>query len=273
MKIFNLTLITKAITYCALILSCCNALANPVVSGISTNEIKINSDFNGTKILLFGAKGDAGDIIIAVRGPKKKFIITQKEKFFGIWHSGKKVVVNDIYSYYALFSTFNNIDETKEILENLEIGKNNLDFKASANLQDFRDANEGLDIKNQHYSQLKNSELQKLYDQFIENFENSQLYTIAPSKIEFLNETLFKVFINFPKNIIQGTYIVEIYLIRDDALLSFQSIPIYVSQVGINAKITDFAFNQTVVYGIFAIALALFFGWLANTIFVKIFSR
>ena len=80
-----------------LLLMPCLAKASsaPIISGISKNEIKIDSKFTGEKILLFGAKGDAGDIIIAVRGPKKKFIITQKEKFFCIWHSGKKVVVND----------------------------------------------------------------------------------------------------------------------------------------------------------------------------------
>ena len=56
------------------------AFANPIISGISTNEINIDTKFQGAKILLFGAKGDAGNVVVAVRGPKKNFVVTKKQK-------------------------------------------------------------------------------------------------------------------------------------------------------------------------------------------------
>ncbi len=68
-----------------------SSLASPIVSGISTNEINIDTKFNGAKILLFGAKEDMGDIVIAIRGPKKNFLVTKKEKFLGIWYNGKRI--------------------------------------------------------------------------------------------------------------------------------------------------------------------------------------
>jgi uncharacterized protein (TIGR02186 family) len=249
----------KILTITILIISGFNiANAGSIASGISQNEINIDSNFNGTKIILFGAKGDAGDIIVAVRGPKKSFLITKKEKLFGIWHSGQRVKIDDLYSYYALFSTFNNIDETNQMLEDLELGRNNLRFNATIdNRQD----------------QKKSRENEEIYNNFFENFEKNNLYSIDANKIDFLDETLFKVALNFPKNILQGIYNVEIYLIRNDNLLSFQSIPIYVNQVGINAKIVNFAINQPMIYGIIAILIALLFGWIANFIVTKIFRK
>ena len=58
----------------------------PLISGISTNEINIDTKFKGAQILLFGAKGDAGNIVITVRGPKKIFSLPEKKKLlvFGI---------------------------------------------------------------------------------------------------------------------------------------------------------------------------------------------
>jgi uncharacterized protein (TIGR02186 family) len=144
------------------------------------------------------------------------------------------------------------------MLEDLELGRNNLRFNATIdNRQD----------------QKKSRENEEIYNNFFENFEKNNLYSIDANKIDFLDETLFKVALNFPKNILQGIYNVEIYLIRNDNLLSFQSIPIYVNQVGINAKIVNFAINQPMIYGIVAILIALFFGWIANFIVTKIFRK
>ena len=50
----------------------------PIISGISKNEIKIDSKFTGEKILLFGAKNEPGNIIAVVRGPKHNFLLNKK---------------------------------------------------------------------------------------------------------------------------------------------------------------------------------------------------
>jgi len=229
------------------------ASASPIISGISTNEINIDTDFQGTKILLFGAKGDAGNIVIAVRGPKKNFLVTQKEKLFGIWHNGKRLKFKDSYSYYSLFSTFNDSTSGTELIENLELGKNNLKFITSGNATD--------DQRNEFQIQL------------IEKLEKNKLYASGVGKVDFLDETLFKVILDFPKNITRGVYTVEIYLINDDNLISYQSIPIYVTQVGFSAKILDFAYQESFLYGLLSVAIALIFGWLANYLFARFIGK
>ena len=229
------------------------ALANPIISGISTNEINIDTNFQGAKILLFGAKGDAGNVIVTVRGPKKNFMVTRKEKLLGIWYNGERIKFKDSHSFYSLFSTFNDQELTDGLLRDLELGKNNLKFSAS--------------------EEIKAEEKNEFQIQLVDKLEKNNLYSSGANKVDFLDETLFKVMLNFPKNITRGVYTVEIYLINEGSLLSFQSIPIYVNQVGLSAKILDFAYQESFLYGLLSVALALIAGWLANYVFTRFIGK
>jgi uncharacterized protein (TIGR02186 family) len=225
----------------------------PIISGISTNEINIDTDFRGADILLFGAKDDFGNIVIAVRGPKKNFLITRKEKSFGVWHNGKRVKIKDSYSYYSLFSNLRDSRVSEDLMSELELGEKNISFNTSSDV----------DEKDKNDFQL----------QLIDSFEKNKLYLNSFNGVDFLDETLFKVVLKFPKNIARGVYNVEIYLLNDNNLTSFQTIPIYVNQVGISAKILDFAYNQAFLYGLLSITLALLVGWVANYLFVRFFGK
>jgi len=230
-----------------------NLIASPIISGISNNEINIDTSFKGTQVLLFGAKGYAGDIVIAIRGPQKDFRVTKKRRFLGLWHNGQRVVFKDTYSLYSLFSTFNNIKESSKLLEELELGKSNIHFNTDKNIDENLKSNFKIEL--------------------VDQLEKKGLYSPGTGKIDFLDETLFKVIIDFPKNISRGVYTAEIYLVNNKNLLSFQSIPIYVNQVGLSGQVLDFSQKQSFLYGILAVLLALVIGWLANVIFVKLFSK
>lgn len=232
---------------------CAQSFASPIISGISSNEINIDHKFNGTQILLFGAKGDAGNIVITVRGPKKDFVVTKKQKLLGVWYNGQRVTFKDSYSFYSLFSTFNKDEQEEELLSDLELGGNNLKFK--------------------HPSDKVEKKINDFEVHFIELLEKQRLYSTSPKKIDFLDETLFKVILNFPKNISRGIYTVEIYLIQEGSLLSFQAIPIYVNQVGFSAQILDFANQESFLYGLAAVLIALVIGWLANYLFARFIGK
>lgn len=223
--------------------------ATAIVSGISSNEINIDTQFKGAEILLFGARNEAGDVIIAIRGPKKKFLVNKKERLLGIWYNGQRVKFEDIPSFYSLFSTFQRNNIADETLKDFELGKGNLDLKLSTNIP--------LEKQSEFKSQL------------IEQLENKNLFQPLVQKVEFLDETLFKAVLKFPKNIALGDYLVEIYLLNDASVSSFQAIPIYVNQVGFSSKVSNFANQQPVLYGLFAVLFALLIGWLANYVFTR----
>lgn len=222
------------------------AFARSIISGISTNEINIDTKFTGAEVLLFGAKGDAGNVIVTIRGPKKDYILNRKDKLFGIWYNKDRQKFKDVYSYYAFFSSNKEQEITKELLSALEIG-----FDATS-------------------SDLQNSDFKV---EFTNKLEQKELYLNKPGGVDFLDETLFKVMLKFPKNISKGVYTVNIYLIEDDQLVSYQAIPIYVNQVGFSAEVNHFAYENPVLYGILAILIAVVAGVVANYIFNRVFHK
>ncbi len=225
------------------------------VSGISTNEINIDSNFNGQDILLFGAKSYAGKLIIAIRGPEKDFLVTKKDKLFGIWHNSKRVKFKDTASYYAIFSTFGDNAVSPELLKKLGLGSANLKYAID------------------RAAKINDKEKIKFTSELINNLKKEDLYSKGTGKIDFLDETLFKVNLSFPKNISQGTYNVDLYFINEGNLESFQTIPIYVNQVGLSAKISKEAYNNSFIYGVVSILLALLIGWIANYVFNRFIEK
>jgi uncharacterized protein (TIGR02186 family) len=244
------------LTFLLTITSLSQSQSRPIISGISTNEIKIDSDFTGQKILLFGAKGGVGDVVIVVRGPKKNYIVNKKAKILGVWHNKSRVEFDDVYSYYSFFST-NPEARNSQLFKNLEMGKENIHFKT----------------KPPKKSKKKNEQDKIGFSiQLVDKLSVNNLYLENPSEVDFLDETLFKVMLDFPKNISRGEYLVEIYLVDDDNLTAFQSIPIYVKQVGFSAKVNDMAHYQSFRYAMLSILLAVVAGFIANVVFNKLFK-
>ncbi len=223
------------------------------VSGISSSEISIDSNFNGKDILLFGAKSAAGKLIIAVRGPKQDFLVTKKGKTLGIWHNAQRVKFQDINSYYAIFSTFDDTIAPNSLLEKLGLGSDNLKYIT--------------------INEIDKKKKDIFANELVKNLKREELYSNGTGRIEFLDETLFKISLRFPKNISQGVYNVDLYFINDGNLESFQTIPIYVNQVGLSAKISKMAYENSFIYGILAVLLALVIGWIANYIFNRFIEK
>ena len=239
-------------TFCFLLLSF-EASAGPLISGISANEINVDTEFKGAQILLFGAKNDAGNVVITVRGPRKNFIISKKENLLGVWFNGERIKFKNSYGFYSLFSTYNDGEMIQQDLNEYELGKNNIQFEIQNNLSPAK--------------------INEFRVQLIDLLEQKKLYSASTKPIDFLDETLFKLIIDFPKNILLGTYIIEIYLINNGSVLSFQSIPVYVNQVGVSATISNFASTQSVLYGLMAVFLAIFVGFTTNYFFARFIKK
>ncbi len=242
----------QIIIFLILLLFQTNAFARPIISGISTNKINIDSKFTGQEILLFGAKGDIGDIIVIVRGPKKNYIINKKSEFFGVWHNQKRVEFDDVYSYYSFFSTIGSELKNEKLIKSLQIGQDNIDLTTKKKQKEADKINFSM--------------------KFIDKMSENNLYMKNSDEIKFLDESLFKVMLGFPKNISRGEYLVEIYLVDDGNLKAFQAIPIYVNQVGFSAKVNDMAHDNSFLYAVIAISLAVVAGFIANVIFNKLFK-
>ena len=85
-----------------------------------------------------------------------------------------------------------------------------------------------------------------------------------------MSNRLFRTELHFPSNVPTGTYLVEVYLFRDNDVTSAEIVPLNISQIGISADIFDFAHNLAPLYGLVAILMAAGAGWTASVVFRRV---
>ncbi len=225
------------------------ANATPVIADLSLRQIEIDSGFTGTEILLFGARNDAGDIVVVIRGPELSYIVRKKERLAGIWLNRKQARFDNINGFYAVASS-RPLDDIRNdyLINSLQIGADNIKLlprKSIEQIDDFRKA-------------------------FLDRQAKTNLYSLKVEKVSFIGDTLFRTIIKFPDNIPRGVYTAEVYLFSDNQLAGIQSTPIIVSKKGFDAVVFDFAHKYPALYGFISVALALIAGWGAGLIFRKV---
>jgi uncharacterized protein (TIGR02186 family) len=94
--------------------------------------------------------------------------------------------------------------------------------------------------------------------------QHARLFPNSVSKVNFIGERLFRTTIEFPSNVPTGTYLVQVFLVRDKDVVGGQTTPLVVSKVGIDADVFGFAGRQPAVYGAIAVLIAMVAGWLAS---------
>ena len=221
--------------------------ARPLIADLSLRSIEIDSKFSGTEILLFGARNDAGDVVVVVRGPELEYILRKKERIAGVWANKKQVNLYGINSFYSAASSreLEGI-RNKDLLASLNIGIENISF----------------DMSSENY--FDRDEFKKA---FLDDKERDKLYMAEIGDVSFIGDTLFRTIIKFPDNIPRGTYTAEVYLFSDGQLMGVQSTPLLVKKTGFDAFIFDLAYEHSFLYGIMAVLLALTAGWVAGSFF------
>jgi uncharacterized protein (TIGR02186 family) len=216
-----------------------------VVADLSSHLIAITSGFTGSSVVLFGSTEGSGDIIAVVRGPEREMTVWRKGKVAGIWVNAESVVFNNVPSFYAVASS----RPIEEVVAPgpaalYRIGTGNLKFQAKppATPEDAARFSAAL----------------------VAEQKREGLFAAEAGKIAFLGGRLFRTTIGFPANVPTGTYIVEVFLVRDRDVISGQTTPLVVSKVGLDAAVYDFATRQSAAYGAIAVLTAVVAGWLAS---------
>lgn len=227
------------------------ARAQELVADLSSHLVAITTGFSGTEVLLFGAVEQPGEVVVVVRGPNRPITMRRKSRIFGIWMNTASMTFQQAPSFYAVNASAP-LEQvaTPAVRDRHEMGVDYLELplppaRASPNVaQEWRRALVRAKQREQHYAR-----------------------DIGP--VTFLGPRLFRSNVFFPANVPTGSYQVETYLLRDGHVVSAQTTPLIVSKVGVEAEITDFAYEQSALYGAVAILIALVSGWIANTLFRK----
>jgi uncharacterized protein (TIGR02186 family) len=228
-----------------LLLSPAPARADAVVADLSSHLIAITTGFTGASVVLFGATDGPADVVAVVRGPERDVTIWRKEKIAGIWANAEAVTFANVPSFYAVAAS--------RPLEGLmqpsaaalyRVGVRNLKFEAKSDVAPDR--------------------LRLFSDALIGVQQRAGVFAATTGKIAFLGERLFRTTISFPANVPTGSYLVEIFLVRDNDVIGAQTTPLVVSKVGVDAAVFDFARRDALAYGAIAVLIAAMAGWFAS---------
>jgi uncharacterized protein (TIGR02186 family) len=220
----------------------------PLVVDLSDHLVAITTAFSGTNVLLFGATDGPGDVVLVVRGPATRKVVRKKDRIGIIWANRDSVTYENVPAFYQVFAS-RPLDEIapRSVLTRHQIGTENLSFT----LVD-----------------------QSVTDSFVPGFraalvrlkQKESLYGVGAQPVTLLANRLFKAELHFPANVPTGAYSVEVYLIRDGAVVSGKITPLVVSKIGLGAEIFDLARQQAPLYGLGAIVLAVASGWMAAVV-------
>jgi uncharacterized protein (TIGR02186 family) len=224
------------------------AKAAAVLADLSSHIIAIGGGFTGDSVVLFGSTDGPGDIIAVVRGPERDATVWRKGKFAGIWVNADSVTFDNIPVFYAVVAS-RPLEQLIQpsVAALYKIGTAQLRYETDSPVSPER--------------------ARMFTKALIQQQEQAGLFVADIGKVNFLGERLFRATLGFPPNVPTGTYLVQVFLVRDGDVVSGQTTPLVVSKVGLDAEISEFAIRESAAYGAIAITVALAAGWLASLAF------
>jgi len=249
--------------------------------GLSTDRIGITSDFSGTRLVIFGALDNADarilrqqryDIVVSLVGPRQPVVVRKKERTLGLWINRGSETFNIAPASYALASTRPLSDITRESFR----------VSLSMGIDDLRlSTNEG--GKSHVFLKPETLEIPAPADEDPTLVPNRDEYATALRRIrrerglynqtigsvEFVSATLFRADLQLPADLPVGNHTVRAFLFRNGIFIRQSSEPLLVSKIGFEALVDNFARNHAFLYGLFAVALAIFMGWFGRVVFKR----
>ena len=216
---------------------------------LSQNNIKIETDFNGKEIIIFGILNDDQETIITIKGPPKKALIQKKERILGFWFNTKQITYDKVPSIFFIASSA----KIEDILPISTIIKEELSFDLL------------LENKLSQRNFISDVSLKNWQDNFVRIKKNKSLF--KQYKVAKIENKLFQTRVFFPAESIPGKYKVQVYKIKNNIILSKKEKILTLRKSGIGSQIYEFAHKNAAAYGFFTIIFAVLSGFLAATLF------
>jgi len=239
--------------------SCAAAFAEQLTIALSTPDVKIDSNFTGTGVTVFGViqttgpsvltPGASYQVAVLVRGPGENVIARRKERFLGVWaNSGSETFIAAPSFYAVSTSAPLGAFATPDERQRLELGFNNIAFTYAQRIgpndpaaADYRQA----------FLRLKGE---------------TGLYT-EQTGVSFIASNIFRATVWIPANVPVGRYRVSAILFANDAPIATATDWVTISKTGFEQYMFAISRRDALLYGLATVLLALFTGWLAGVIF------
>lgn len=213
-----------------------------IVADISHRNIAVTTGFNGATTTLFGALPQEGDVIVVVTGPENRVVVRRKERVLGVWLNRNSVTFSHVPGFYWVASS-RPVHEivTSEWLAMHRLGVEHLRFTI-ADYTSFSTINE-------------------FRNQLVELKQRSSLYSSHPEQVSIMGGKLYRADVHIPADAPTGNYTLTTYLFRRGELVEAQQTPLSLRKEGAMDDLSDIAQNNSIIYALMAVALALLAGW------------
>jgi len=229
------------------------AHAESLISTLSSSSVEITSNFTGEQIVVFGAvRGmpedeTAYEVAVVVQGPSQDVVVRQKQRILGIWANRDSREFADVPSYYVMHLSENfSATLTPADLVQYRLGVPSLPFVQDAN---------------------GDATAERFATALIGIKSAQGLFAERKREVKFLAPNVFRTTFFLPSDIPTGEYRVSVYLFRGQTFLAGQTQMLTIEKGGYSEQIARASIDHPLPYGLAAVALAVFVGWLAGVIF------
>jgi uncharacterized protein (TIGR02186 family) len=241
--------------------------APAISAALTETTVRVNSDFRGDQIVLYGAVFDPhqrpSDVVVLVRGPDEPIRIARKTRVAGVWVNSRPVVFQGAPGFYIAAST-RPLDEIARfgVLRRLQAGVDHLRFNAP----DEQRVETRYGVRDMVVSRL-GADYLDWKNAVVRLKQKDGLYAADERGVRFVDRGLFRAEIALPAEAPIGRYEVRILLFQDGQPVSEKDRTLTVEQVGVERALYLWAHQRPWSYGLAAMAFALGAGWVASTAF------
>jgi uncharacterized protein (TIGR02186 family) len=230
-----------------------------LVPEVSQHEVEVRQGFTGTELLLFGAILDpqgtrAGrdfDIVVVLKGPTRAITVREKQKHAGIWLNAAATQFRSAPSFYAVASS----RPVEQIVDArtaaiYELGLPFIQLSPIGVIEPDRQVRFAAGLAGV--------------------MADGGRYREDPNGVKVSEQVLYQARIALPSNVDTGTYTAETFAISHGRVITSAIARIEVQKQGFERMVADFASNWPVFYGLTAVVISVFMGWLAGRVFAYV---
>ena len=225
-----------------------------VAAALTDDVVRITSRFTGARIDVFGVVNglrENDDVVVVVRGPRQPVRIMRKQRRVGVWMNGEPALFEGAPAFYATASTRPLTEiASLETLSQHDIGAEQAPLRAvgdgaeraAAQIAEYRAALVRIKARDGQYRDV-------------------------PDGVDVFDGGLFRARVIVLPGAPTGAYRAEVFVFRDGVLAARRSAELQVVKVGIERFVYDAAHMHPLLYGVSAVAFAVFAGWSAAAVF------
>ncbi|QGN55171.1 TIGR02186 family protein [Novosphingobium sp. Gsoil 351] len=230
-----------------------------LIPEISQHEVQVQQGFTGTDLLLFGAiltpegtrAAQAYDIVVVLQGPARSIVLREKQKVAGVWINADSSEFRSAPAFFAVASSRpirDIVDERTAAI--YELGLPWLQLSPIG----------AIDPKQQA----------RFAGGLVDLMRRQGLYQQDEAAVKVSGGVLYQARISLPSSVSTGTYTAETFAVARGKVVAAASTTVAVRKLGFERFVADRAQRNGFWYGISAVLMSVFMGWLAGRLFALV---